>query len=280
MQLAETGLVGGSRLEERRPAAPLADFVSFQYIKIVGSDQPYSDLSVPSGCVELRCRLGSMPWVIGPRDGPLRQVLAPGTVEVGLRLRAGVASCVLGLPISKLLDQTVSMADLLGRGASVNVAEQIANSTSPAEAMRPLQQFVAMRLSNAPGPDPLAFEVMRRVTPLRTEGVSTLSAALGVSERQLRRRCHSSIGLGPKALHRLVRFQGFLALAHRSRSHPRFQRGYDLAGLAADAGYTDQSHLTRECVRLTSRTPSSLLDEFARDCVGHDHNAGYEPMLR
>ena len=40
-----------------------------------------------------------------------------------------------------------------------------------------------------------------------------LGAALGVSERQLRRRFADAVGYGPKTLARVLRFQRFLALA-------------------------------------------------------------------
>ena len=39
----------------------------------------------------------------------------------------------------------------------------------------------------------------------------------------------------------MLRFQGFLALAHGRDGDPA-----ELAMLAAEAGYADQSHLTRE----------------------------------
>ena len=71
-----------------------------------------------------------------------------------------------------------------------------------------------------------------------------------MSERQLRRRFADAVGYGPKTLARVLRFQRFLALAGR---------GDDLAGLAFEAGYADQAHLTRECRRLSGRTPAELV---------------------
>jgi hypothetical protein len=59
--------------------------------------------------------------------------------------------------------------------------------------------------------------------------VGTLPRALHISERQLRRRTAAGIGLAPKVLHRVLRFQGFLALAD-AEPHAR------LAALAADTG--------------------------------------------
>ena len=76
--------------------------------------------------------------------------------------------------------------------------------------------------------------------------VDELGAALGVSERQLRRRFADAVGYGPKTLARILRFQRFLTLA---------ADGGELARLALPAGYADQAHLTRETRRLSGRTP-------------------------
>jgi len=80
--------------------------------------------------------------------------------------------------------------------------------------------------------------------------VDELGAALGVSDRQLRRRFADAVGYAPKTLARVLRFQRFLALA---------ATGDDLARLALGAGYSDQAHLTRETRRLAGRTPRELL---------------------
>jgi AraC-like DNA-binding protein len=106
--------------------------------------------------------------------------------------------------------------------------------------------------------------------------VTALTTSLYISERQLRRRCLTAIGLAPKALHRMLRFQGFLALAGQ-REHP----SGELALLAAEAGYADQAHLSRECVRLTGVTPRTFLGETEHACAcGHDHAASFAPLLR
>ncbi|MDP8911611.1 MAG: helix-turn-helix domain-containing protein, partial [Actinomycetota bacterium] len=75
---------------------------------------------------------------------------------------------------------------------------------------------------------------------------------LGFSERQLLRRCTAALGYGPKTLDRIVRFQRFRTLA-TTRAH------LGLAELAAEAGYADQPHLTRDCLRLAGETPAALV---------------------
>jgi transcriptional regulator GlxA family with amidase domain len=79
-----------------------------------------------------------------------------------------------------------------------------------------------------------------------------LAAMLGITERQLRRRFATAVGYGPKTMQRILRFQRFLTLASRAAAP-------DLAGLAYEAGYADQAHLTRESGRLAGRTPAELV---------------------
>ena len=80
--------------------------------------------------------------------------------------------------------------------------------------------------------------------------VADLAVALGLSERQLRRRFLDAVGYGPKTLGRVLRFQRFLQLSGES---------VDLARVALDAGYSDQAHLTPEARRLSGRTPAELV---------------------
>jgi AraC-like DNA-binding protein len=94
--------------------------------------------------------------------------------------------------------------------------------------------------------------------PWRTDVVGSLTSSLYISDRQLRRRCQAAVGLAPKALHRMLRFQGFLALTQDVLARGRAPTDDGVAVLAAEAGYADQPHLTRGCLRLTGRTHSSL----------------------
>jgi len=86
--------------------------------------------------------------------------------------------------------------------------------------------------------------------PSRTR-IGALSRDLNVSERQLRRRFEQAVGYGPKHFGRVLRFRAFLSLVE--------DHGYPLAQAAAEAGYADQAHLTRECNDLAGLTPTELL---------------------
>jgi AraC-like DNA-binding protein len=85
---------------------------------------------------------------------------------------------------------------------------------------------------------------------------------IGLSERQLRRRCHEAVGYGPKTLQRVLRFRRFVAQIDAAAGPPHGP-ARDLATIAAKVGYADQAHLTRECRALAGLTPAALARQRA-----------------
>jgi len=229
----------------------------------------------PTGSVELVCAVGSMPRIVGPQTGPIEETLAPGTTIVGVRLRPEAATSVLGLPSSTLVDLALGADELWGdRGDALQ--ERVAGAGSAQEAAAQLQRTVSERLAGATAADPVVAEGVRRLSCGHRAGVASMASALFISERQLRRRFEAATGLMPTTLHRILRFQRFLALAWTSE-RPSTQ----ISRLAVEAGYTDQAHLNREAARLEGRSPGVFLSESEQRCgCGHDHSASYAPLLR
>jgi AraC-like DNA-binding protein len=266
---------------ERPPIAALRDVVSVAWIQQVArGGEPYEHRHIPNGAVELRCAVGSEPQVVGPLTGPLVQVFAPGTTVVGVRFVPGAAATATGLPTSEVVGLVLDAEKLWGRSA-VALGEAVDAAASPQESLAVVQRHVLERVSAGDDPDPLVSDAVRRLMPWRERDVTSLTAALHISETQLRRRCRTAVGLAPKVLHRLLRFQGFLALVQHAIAQGRSPTEDGLAALAARAGYADQPHLTRECVRLTGVSPRVFLQQTQQVCsCGHDHSASFAPMLR
>jgi AraC-like DNA-binding protein len=236
--------------------------------------EPYTYRPVPNGSAEILCAVGALPQVVGPQSGPLERTLATGTTVVGVRLKPGAAPSVLAVPASEVVDLSVGADELWGRSA-VALGEAVAAAASPWEAAAKLEAVITARLPDAAEPDPVAMEAVRLLLPGRTRDVTSIPSKLDISESQLRRRLQDATGFAPKALQRMLRFQGFLALA---QGYERPSR--ELARLAVEAGYADQSHLTRESARLADRSPLTLLRNSERYCGStHDHMAYYAPLL-
>jgi AraC-like DNA-binding protein len=264
---------------ERPPVRALRDLVRVVWVQRIGAE-PYAQRNLPTGGVELHCTTGALPRLIGPLTASSVEVLAPGATVVGVRFRPGAAASVFGLPASELVDLTLSLDGVWG-AAAVVLGERLLGARSPEVALCILQEELVLRRADGAPPDPLVSEAVRRLMPWRGGGVGSLSSLLAISESQLRRRCLAAAGIGPKALQRTLRFQGFLALVQSTTVRATPPDGGGLAELATEVGYADQAHLSRECVRLTGLPPRAFLTEKRGRCgCGHDHAASFIPFLR
>ncbi|MFB9238411.1 DUF6597 domain-containing transcriptional factor [Plantactinospora siamensis] len=271
----------GQTYVERSPAPALRKIVSSVWVQQVGrAAAAYIHRRIPNGAVELVCRAGSTPQVIGPLTSPLVEVLQPGATVIGLRFVPGAFAAVAGQPASEVVGLALNAEELWGHSAAA-LGEAVATAASPQEALAAVQIHVHEHAVGGEPPDLLVSKMVHGLMPWRTADVTSLSASLHISETQLRRRCHRAVGLAPKALHRMLRFQGFLALVQQAISQGRAATDDGLGLLALRAGYADQSHLTRECVRLTGVPPRIFIAETHRTCAcGHDHSASFAPVLR
>ncbi|ANY09571.1 helix-turn-helix domain-containing protein [Pseudonocardia sp. HH130630-07] len=89
--------------------------------------------------------------------------------------------------------------------------------------------------------------------------VRRLAAEVGWSRRHLQHRFGSQIGLAPRTTGRVLRFAAAARLVGGGTGA--------LAGIAADCGYADQAHLTREFRALAGTTPTGFRSEWLGDPV-------------
>lgn len=267
-------MAGESSYVERAPTPALAAFASSVWIQQVG-DRPVAQRYVPHGGAEVRCVLGEAPRLLGPLTAATHRDIPAGGTVVGVRLRPGVLGGLVGMSADELVDQDIAGTDIW-RDPD-RLTDLLGSAGTPRVALDRLQSFVAR---SAGEPDPLVDEAVRNLMPWHGRGTAALPALLSISERQLRRRCRAAVGVGPKELHRILRFQGFIARVQASVARPGAS-DVDLARWAVEVGYHDQAHLGRECRRLMGVTPGELLAQYGAACAcGHDHAASYVPMLR
>lgn len=193
--------------------------------------RPRTRRILPDACVDIVSVDGRL-IVAGPATRA--HVSTSGGAISGVRFRIGAAGAALGLPAAELLDVSVPLEDVWGAAAADRIAERATD----------VHELAAAVAERGGATDSL----------VRAAATGTSRRALGIGDRQLRRRFLDAVGYGPKTLERILRFQRFLRLA---------QHDTDLARLALDAGYADQAHLTRECARLAGLPPAQLLAEGA-----------------
>jgi AraC-like DNA-binding protein len=213
---------------------------------------------VPDGCVDLLWD-GARLRVAGPDTRPaVEQPRVAGTTIVGIRFITGLAQPVLGLPVSALCDQRPELSELWGAPAR-ELADTL-GGLSPAHALVRLQQALTMRRASFGPVDTTVSELVRRLAArscdpeLRT---ATLARELGVSERQLHRRCSAAVGYGPKLLARILRMQAVLTTLRR-------QPEISLVALASMLGFADQAHLSHDAMELFAQSPGTLRGQAQR----------------
>jgi AraC-like DNA-binding protein len=262
---------------ERPPVPGLAGVVRAVWIQRTG-EAAYAQRHLPTGGVEIHLPIGGHPQLVGPLTGPEVEVIPAHTTIVGVRFQPGTAP-PLPAVLDDLVDQRLGLAELWGSSVD-RLVEAMAGSGTPERALEFLQAHLLREFRSAARVDPLVGEAVRALMPWHPVNIDTLATHLALSASQLRRRCLHAVGVSPKVLQRTLRFQGFLALA-QAGAMATGQRGADgTAGLAVDAGYADQAHLSRECLRLTGLTPRQLLGGTVDRCTcGHDHSASYQPFL-
>jgi AraC-like DNA-binding protein len=242
-----------SRYRELPPDPDLAGHLRCVWTSVI-ERSPATAHVLPDACIDILW-FGERLIVAGPDTGARLVPMPPGTSIAAVRFRPGAAPALLGVPATEILDETVPLATLWGAAAD-RLAERLAGGPAGArERVAVLQAELRRRLPEAAPVDPLTAGV---VAGLRDSSVAGLADEIGLSERQLHRRCRAAFGYGPKTLDRVLRLQRFLALG-RSAGRRASSPPAGLAALAADAGYADQAHLTHDCRRLTGTTPGALL---------------------
>lgn len=232
------------------PGDRLRDLVDCTWERRVPDrERPVASRVLPDGCVDFVFRRGEL-ILAGPDRGPFMSHLAPAETVVGLRLRPGAAGRVLGFPASELRDLRPTAADVWGR-AGAELAERVADAETPDGHRRELSDAVLARWRNADDLDPVVAAAVRMLGRPGAR-VAALGSTLGIGERQLLRRFDAAVGYGPKLLDRVLRFQRFVARASSADDH-------QLARVAAELGYADQAHLSRDCKHLSGLTPAQLV---------------------
>lgn len=234
--------LGSCHYSEQRPTGRLPGSVAQVWRSEVWASGAL--LVVPDGCVELvRAADGSVE-VWGPAVRSREVLVERGAGYDGVRLRAGAAANVLGLTVADFGGAVVPAAGVgsLGRLGALDRERWLARVLELAEDGTAAWRRDAVA-SRAPGM--LARPGAR---------VASVATALGIGERHLHRRFCQLVGMSPSAYRRLVRTRHAL----RDLSSPASGPVDTIAAIAHRRGFTDQSHLTREVVALTGRTPARL----------------------
>jgi AraC-like DNA-binding protein len=158
-------------------------------------------------------------------------------------------------PPVKLIDQYVPLEQILPAGSG-RIIEKIVLAQSYQARVRIFERFLEKRLSfaeNIPtGIAPLIKTVYRDSAG---GGVGKLTDRACYSDRHVRRLFLKYVGISPKLLGDMIRHQ-------KSLRYLNLNPARNMAGLAYDQGYSDQSHFIRHFKKFQGITPSQFISRL------------------
>jgi AraC-like DNA-binding protein len=264
-------------LVRREPAASLRGVVNAYYGYREQTAQPMRRREGPGGDVVVILGFDTSWWIgdaVDPSDAGSRHSSYSGGLRetqvltehdgysdgMQVNLAPAAARALFRVPMGSLTGRIIDLEELLGRRAT-RLVEQLQEQGSWAKRFDVLDATLTQWLSEAP---PRSTEVSWAHARLRTSHgrvrVSWLAQELGWSRKRMAARFREEVGLTPKAVARVLRFERAVRLA----SVELAQRG-DLGWgrLAHECGYYDQAHLIREFKAISGCTPGTFFQDPA-----------------
>lgn len=170
---------------------------------------------------------------------------------VGVRFHPHGAAACLAAPLNELSGLTLDVGDIappLGRELTA-----VQESGDVLRAVADVQQVLARWIDRARLDARLGFVVGAIDRTRGRASIDAVARAAGVTRRHLERRFLTDVGITPKRLARIARFQHALRILRRQ---PPAGAG---AQTAATCGYADQAHFIRDFRELAGCPPGEHL---------------------
>jgi AraC-like DNA-binding protein len=162
------------------------------------------------------------------------------------------AHMLFALPLHTLARRQVPLDDVLDEPFLV---ERLYEATDWDARFGLLDGVFTRRLAAARPTSPGVFWAWRRLVETNGQvAVGALAEELGWSRKRIVARFREEVGLPPKAVARLLRFD-------RARTLAELPERPDWARIALDCGYYDQSHLINDFRAVTGRTPETFFQD-------------------
>jgi AraC-like DNA-binding protein len=248
------------------PGAPLSRFVELIWM-LEGRADYSREKVLPNGAIELIINLGSYHkvvdrydksrfevfrdcWIAGMQEEHITIEAIDESNLIGIRFRPGGAYPFFSFPISELTNRVIESDQILGPLAA-QLREQVMETDVPAERLHIIEAMLLKRIGEK-GSDALVDYAIGKLRGGSGRSIAELSRSAGVSEKHLIALFKKSVGITPKYLSRIFRFQQVLGLVKDLHQ-------VNWTEIAHDCGYFDQAHLIKEFHALSGSKPSEYL---------------------
>jgi AraC-like DNA-binding protein len=257
------------------PTKPLNRFIEKFWI-INDATLEYSAKVFPDGIVQLIINLGS-PYTISAGDGSIASFrvgsLSGERLElctvaqalschaIGVRFRPGGAFPFFGVPLGELTEHVVDIESLWGASAVETLRQRLFSASSPAAQCLVVVQALLEKAGQNLQTNSTVEIALRTVLNAEEPSIRDIAATIGISHKHLLRQFDKYVGLTPKALARIQRFQRSLKLLKAS-ADAQFTNPsayLSLTEIAYECSYYDQSHFVHEFEAFTGMKPTDYL---------------------
>ena len=242
-----------------QPREELRPYV--RYYWVLESHEHFSILTLPIGCPQIIFHKKS-PLYIPELDKSQSQFTISGQVNFPAHIQSdGRLEMIVAVfyphtigmfvdtPPSAFYNLEISGYDIGNRQLN-EIAQRIFDCTIAKGCIDILEDFLTSKIRPALNISRVGSTIGTLFRAPSTS-VSTLADRACLSKRQYERVFCETVGMNPKEYVRIVRFQK--ALWHMQRGENNY------AGIAADCGYSDQSHFIRNFKEFSGSTPETLV---------------------
>ncbi len=242
-----------------RPREELRPYV--RYYWVLKSEEPFSILTFPIGCPQVIFHKKT-PLYIPELDKSQSQFTISGQVNFPAHIQSdgGLEMIVvvfyphtIGMFIdtlpSSFYNLEISGYDIENRQLT-EVAQRIFDCKIDKGCIDILEDFLLSKIRPSLNIRRIGSSISTLLRAPSTS-VNALANEACLSKRQYERVFRETVGMNPKEYARIVRFQKALWLMQRGESN--------YAGIAAECGYSDQSHFIRNFKELSGFTPETLI---------------------
>lgn len=164
---------------------------------------------------------------------------------IAVEFKLGGAAVFLPIPLSEVCDQAVELGDIWGLDGCL-LRERLCEAPTPADKFHVLEAILLERMVGSW--DPAIAAAMALLD--RGASVAGARSGAGMLPKTFVRRFRDQVGLAPKRFARVRRLQHIVGAVLRSAD-------VDWCMVAAEHGYSDQSHFIHDFRDLTGMTPAA-----------------------
>jgi AraC-like DNA-binding protein len=256
------------RYREFTPCKKLRPFINCYWYFEGTAGATVTDCTFPDGSLEIIFNIATSvsrsqndrPFTSNPSSELIGQMTQPYNVRFsglnrlfGIRFFPHTFSCFTREPLMNINDVTIDPQDVLGREFK-NLASIVHGEEDPGRYVHRVEEFLMRKIyaARVDHKHELLEALIRKIFAGEVNSIVSMQAKSGYNERYLQRLFSERIGINPKFLLKITRFQ---------RSFQYLKAHTALTTVAYESGYFDQAHFNRDFKFFTGTTPSTYLEQ-------------------